>query len=170
MEVRAIPICVDVDTEQNISIDAIEKAVTQKTKAIIVVHLNGNPARIEKIEQRFKNTNIKIIEDAAQSFGAVDANGIKTGALGIAASFSMHPLKNLAVYGDGGFVSTSDDELASKIKLLRNHGLKNRDESAIWGYNSRLDELQAAYALIKLKYIGEWTEKYIKIAEKYKKN
>ena len=67
VEVRAIPICVDVDTEQNISIDAIEKAVTQKTKAIIVVHLNGNPARIEKIEQRFKNTNIKIIEDAAQS-------------------------------------------------------------------------------------------------------
>ena len=77
---------------------------------------------------------------------------MKAGSFGIGSSFSLHPLKNLSVYGDGGIVTTNNDLLAENIKLLRNHGLVNRDESLIWGYNSRLDELQAAYGLLKLKY------------------
>ncbi len=144
-----------------------EKKITKKTKAVMPVHLTGRVFNTNRIEKICYLNNIKIIEDAAQSFGATNANNKKAGSLGIAASFSMHPLKNLAVYGDGGFISTSDDNVAEQIKLLRNHGLKNRDESKIWGFNSRLDEIQASYALIKLKYIKTWTTQYIKIAKKY---
>ena len=95
---------------------------------------------------------------------------MKAGSFGIGSSFSLHPLKNLSVYGDGGIVTTNNDLLAENIKLLRNHGLVNRDESLIWGYNSRLDELQAAYGLLKLKYIEQWTERYIEIAQYYSEN
>ena len=109
--------------------------------------------------------NLYLIEDSAQAIGAYNDKKQKAGSIGIASSFSLHPLKNLAIYGDGGVVTTNSCELANKIKTLRNHGLINRDECITWGYNTRLDELQAAYALIKLKFIESWTNRYIEIAK-----
>ena len=111
-----------------------------------------------------------MIEDSAQAIGAHDANNKKAGSFGIAGGFSLHPLKNLAVYGDGGVVTTNSYDLYEKVKILRNHGLINRDECLFWGLNTRLDELQAAYALVKMKYIENWTENYISIAENYSQN
>ena len=166
VEVGAIPICVDVDTEQNISIDAIENAVTQKTKAIIVVHLNGNPARIKKIEKRFKNTNIKIIEDAAQSIGA-EIDGKRTGSFGECGCFSLHPLKNFHMFGDGGMITTNSTEMKIKLDRLRNHGLIDRNKCEEFSRNSRLDALQASYGKYLLPYLEDWTERVIKIAEYY---
>ena len=164
----ATPVFCDVDNDMLIDIeDAISK-ISRKTKAIIPVHLTGRVVDINKIRNSIPE-GIKILEDAAQSFNAHNKELRFTGTIGDAGSFSLHPLKNLAIYGDGGIVTTNDDELADKCRLLRNHGLKNRDEASIWGYNSRLDELQAAYALIKLKHIEEWTSKYIDIAKTYDK-
>ena len=166
VEVGAIPICVDVDTEQNISIEAIEKALTQKTKAIIVVHLNGNPARIDEIEKRFKDTNIKIIEDAAQSIGA-EINGRKTGSFGNCGCFSLHPLKNFHMFGDGGMITTDSKEIKIKLDRLRNHGLIDRNKCEKFSRNSRLDTLQASYGRYLLPYLEGWTERVINIAEYY---
>ncbi len=163
----AKPVFCDVGPDLLIDIDDLEKKITPNTKVVMTVHLTGRVCNIKAIKELCDPKNILIIEDSAQAFGAIDEDGGKAGSLGKAAAFSLHPLKNFAIYGDGGFIATSDDVLARNLKLLRNHGLKNRDESVIWGYNSRLDELQASYALIKLKYINQFTEDYINIAKRY---
>ena len=113
----------------------------------MVVHLTGKLCELNPLSQFCSDNDIFLIEDSAQSIGAHDANNKKAGSFGIAGGFSLHPLKNLAVYGDGGVVTTNSYELYEKIKILRNHGLINRDECLFWGLNTRLDELQAAYAL-----------------------
>ncbi len=165
----ATPVFCDVEDNLLLSINTIKKCITKKTKAIMAVHLTGKLCIDEPLLEFCKNNNISFIEDAAQAIGASNSNGQKAGSFGIASSFSMHPLKNLSVYGDGGVVTTNSIELADEIKLLRNHGLINRDECIKWGFNSRLDEIQAAFALIKLKYIDSWNKKYISIANKYNK-
>ncbi len=159
----------DVNEDFLINIDDFKRKVTPKTKAVIPVHLTGRVFNTEEIIDFCKTNNIKIIEDAAQSFGAGKIEKFKTGAIGDAAAFSLHPLKNFAVYGDGGLITTNDSTIAESCILLRNHGLKNRDEAKIWGFNSRLDELQAAYALTKLDKIDFLNSKYIEIAKRYDK-
>ena len=163
----AEPVFCDVSEDLLISVDHIEKLITSSTKAVMGVHLTGKLCEVEKIIALCEKNNLYFIEDSAQAVGAFNDKNLKAGSFGIAASFSLHPLKNLSVYGDGGIVTTNNDSLAKKIKLLRNHGLATRDESLIWGYNSRLDELQAAYGLIKLNYIEAWTKRYIEIANYY---
>jgi len=166
----AKPVFCDVGDDFLLDINDFERKVTTKTKAVIPVHLTGRVFDTEKISQLCKDKNIEIVEDAAQSFGAISKNGKKTGTLGKAGAFSLHPLKNFAIYGDGGIITTNSSELADKCFLLRNHGLKNRDEASIWGFNSRLDELQASYALVKLPQIEKLTIRYIEIAKYYDKN
>lgn len=156
----------DVLSDYNISPAAIEAAITEKTKAIIPVHLTGNPVDMDAIDQIAKRHNLKVIEDAAQ---AIDAQykGRKVGSLGDLACFSLHPLKNFHLMGDAGFISTDDPSLAKRLLRLRNHGLINRDESVEWGLNSRLDALQAAWGNIKLPYLPQWTERFRQIARQY---
>ena len=165
----AKPVFCDVDENFLLDIDEFKKKVSNNTKAVIPVHLTGKVFPTEQIFDFCSTKNIKIIEDAAQSFGAGKNNEYKTGAISDAAAFSLHPLKNFAIYGDGGLISTNNSDIAKNCKLLRNHGLENRDEAKIWGYNSRLDELQAAYALTKLAEIDDLNNRYIEIAKKYDK-
>ena len=156
--VGAKPVLVDVNQDMNVSPDCIEQAITEKTKAIIPVHLTGRPAQMNKIIEIANDNNLKIIEDCAQAINA-NINGKKVGSFGDTGAFSLHPLKNLNACGDAGFITTNNDEISSELRQLRNIGLKNRDESDIWGINSRLDELQAAILLVKLKYLPEWEKK-----------
>jgi len=138
----ARPVFVDVNAEYNIDENLIEAAITSKTKAIMPVHYTGNPANMLVITDIAKRYNLYVIEDACQAIGAtIDEKPV--GSFGITAGFSLHPLKNLNVWGDGGIIVTNSQELADKFKLLRNHGLRNRDEVEFFGYNSRLDTLQA---------------------------
>lgn len=141
-EVGARPVLVDVTRYFTINPDLIEKAITPKTKAIIPVHLTGEPADMGPILDLAGRRNLAVIEDACQAvLAAVDGKNI--GTLGIAAAVSMHPQKNLNVWGDAGIIVTGSDELNHKLRLLRNHGLKNRDEIVMLGYNTRLDSIQA---------------------------
>ena len=167
--VGATPVFVDIDpATMNIDPECIENAISSKTKAIIAVHLFGLPANIDAIRAIINDKNIYLIEDCAQSFGASYKNK-KTGTLGNIGCFSFFPSKNLGCYGDGGMVSTDDDELAHKIKLLRNHGSPIRYEHSVIGYNSRLDEIQAAILRIKLKYIDEYNQARRNAAKTYNK-
>src|SRR3989339_511338 len=153
--VGARPVFVDIMEDLNINPELIKKNITKKTKAIIPVHLTGKPAEMDPIINLAQNYNLKIIEDAAQAIGA-EYKGLKAGALGNAGCFSFHPLKTLNACGDGGAITTNDEQLYKKLIQLRNIGLKNRDESDIWGYNSRLDSIQAAILNVKFKYLDSW--------------
>ncbi len=130
----------------------VEKKISTKTKAIIPVHLFGHPAEMDEICALARKHGIKVIEDCAQSFGA-EYHGRKTGAMGDCGCFSFFPSKNLAGYGDGGMVITSDGRIADTIRLLRNHGSDKKYTHSLIGYNSRLDEIQAAIIRVKLKRI-----------------
>ena len=153
-----------------VSASDIAKVIKPSTKAIMVVHLTGKLCDTNSISKLCNENDLFLIEDSAQAIGAKDSNNNKSGSFGIAGSFSLHPLKNLSIYGDGGVITTNNKLVFDKTILLRNHGLENRDNSKIWGFNSRLDELQAAYALIKLKHIEDFTNRYISIAKKYSEN
>ena len=166
--VGAKPVLVDVCEDFNIDPSLIENAITPKTRAIIPVHLTGRPAQMKEILEIAVKNDIKVIEDAAQAIGARYFDK-PVGGLGHAAGFSLHPLKNLGVYGDGGLITTNDDTLISKLRLLRNHGLRNRDECEIWGFNSRLDSMQAAFGDIKLKRLSQWNLRCREIAALYSK-
>ncbi len=163
----ATPIFCDVNDDLQLKVNDLSKKILPSTKAIMGVHLTGKICDVDQIKKLCDKNNLFFIEDAAQAIGAANPEGLKSGSFGIAASFSLHPLKNLSVYGDGGMITTNDSEIATKAILLRNHGLENRDKSKIWGFNSRLDEIQAAIGLIKLKYIDKWTDRYIEIAKLY---
>jgi len=162
----ARPVFVDVNDEYNINADLIEKAITPRTKAIMPVHLTGNPADMPKIMEIANKYNLYVIEDACQAVSA-SINRQPVGSFGIAAGFSFHPLKNLNVWGDGGIITTDLKELFDKIVLLRNHGLKNRDEVEFFAYNSRLDTLQAIVANQLLNVLDAITDARIKNAKKY---
>ncbi len=166
--VGAKPVFVDVGDDYLINHLLIEKAITPRTKAILSVHLTGNPASvlcISEIAQRFK---LYLIEDAAQ---AVDAsvNGRKTGSWGIAGAFSLHPLKNLNVWGDGGMVTTNNNELAEKVRLMRNHGLVSRDVCTIIAGNCRLHTIQAVVGLRLMPEVRKVSEKRIENAILYRR-
>ena len=165
----AKPVFVDVDQDLNINPKLIELAINEKTKAIMPVHLAGRPAKMDEINAIAQKHNLFVIEDSAQAIGA-RYKGKRVGGLSNAAGFSLHPLKNLGIYGDGGLIATNDDLLYEKLKKLRNHGLINRDECEFWGYNSRLDTIQAAFANTKLKYLEAWNARCHEIATMYRNN
>lgn len=164
--VGAKPVFVDINDEYNIDPDLIEGAITPRTKAIIPVHLTGNPADMPRIMDIAKKHNLYVIEDSAQAVGA-SISGKSVGSFGNSGCFSFHPLKNLIVWGDGGAVVTNSKELFDKIILLRNHGLRNRDESEIFAYNSRLDTLQAIVALRLMEDLDEITNARLRNAKIY---
>jgi dTDP-4-amino-4,6-dideoxygalactose transaminase len=147
--VGAKPIFCDIDETLNIDPLALSKYITKKTKAILAVHFAGVPCKIDLLQDFCKQNSILLIEDCAQSIGSIYKNK-HTGTFGIAGAFSLHPLKSLGGMGDGGFISTNNEDLANQVRLMRNHGLSNRDSAEIWGFNSRLDEIQAAFLNIKL--------------------
>jgi aminotransferase EvaB len=141
----ARPVFVDNNSEYTIAVDQIEEAITPRTKAIMPVHLTGMPSDMPAIMEIGKSHNLTVIEDAAQAILA-SIDGKSVGSWGETACFSLHPLKNLNVWGDGGVIVTRSAELYEKLRLFRNHGLVNRDEVEMFGHNSRLDSLQAVVA------------------------
>ncbi len=167
--VGAKPVFADVCEDFNIDPASISSKITSRTRAIIPVHLTGRPAAMNEINAIAQRHGLHVVEDAAQAIGA-RYHGKRVGGLGIAAGFSLHPLKNLGVYGDGGLIITNNDELAAKLRKLRNHGLRNRDECEIWGFNSRLDTLQAAFAEIKLSRLESWNSRCREIASIYREH
>jgi dTDP-4-amino-4,6-dideoxygalactose transaminase len=162
----ARPVFVDIREDLNINPALIEKKITTNTKAIIPVHLTGKPADMDPIISLAQKYNIKIIEDAAQAIGA-EYHNMRVGSFGDTGCFSLHPLKTLNACGDAGVITTNDDNLYQLLIQMRNIGLKNRDESDIWGYNSRLDTMQAAILNVKIKYLDEWTESRRRNADYY---
>ena len=163
----AKPVFVDIDpVTYNINPAEIEKRINDKTKAIIPVHLYGQPAEMDKIIRIADKYNLKVVEDACQAIGA-EYKGIKASNFGDAAALSFFPSKNLGAYGDAGMVLTNDDELAHFVKKLRVHGSEPKYYHSIIGYNSRLDTIQAAILRVKLKYLDGWTKGRQRIAETY---
>ncbi len=154
----AKPVFVDID-EKTFNIDPrlIEKAITPRTKAILPVHLYGQVAEMDEILKVAAKHKLPVVEDAAQAIGA-EYKGKKAGQFGVTGCYSFFPSKNLGAYGDGGFIVTDDDNLAEMIRKLRVHGAKPKYHHSMVGYNSRLDSIQAAVLLIKLKYLPQWHE------------
>lgn len=162
----AKPVFVDVGPDYNLNPDLLERAVRPQTKAILPVHLTGNPADMARITDIARKHGLYVVEDAAQAVGAA-IQGRPVGSLGDIGCFSLHPLKNLNVAGDGGVMTTDSEELAARLRQLRNHGLKNRDEIDFFGYNSRLDTIQAVVATHHLQSLEQVTEKRIQNARLY---
>lgn len=157
----------------NIDPELIEEKITEKTKAILIVHLYGQAVQMDKIWELAKKYNLKIIEDSAQAHGAgVNINGkfIKTGALGDASGFSFYPGKNLGCMGDGGAITTNDDELFEKVKAIANYGSDRKYHHIYKGVNSRLDEIQAAVLDVKLKYLEQDNQRRREISKYYREN
>lgn len=156
---QAKPVFVDILPDTfNIDPGKIEERITEKTKAIIPVHLFGHPADMDPIIDLARKYNLRVIEDCAQAFGAT-YHGRKVGAMGDCGCFSFFPSKNLAGYGDGGMIITRDEALAANLKLLRNHGSAIKYHHKTLGYNSRLDEIQAAIVRVKMKRIDAFNQK-----------
>jgi len=155
--VGAKPVFVDIDERYQMNVNLIEAAITSKTKAILPVHWAGASPNIRDIMKLAKQYNLKVIEDACMAIGGV-VDGVHAGTLGDAHAWSMHPLKTLNVMGDGGMVSTNDDELAAWMRMYRNHGMVDRDHNRIWGVNMRLQPLQAIVASHVLKTVNETVE------------
>jgi dTDP-4-amino-4,6-dideoxygalactose transaminase len=165
--VGATPVFVDVAEEDyNLDVQLLEEAITPKTKAIIPVHLYGQPAEMDTIRHVAARYNLKIVEDACQAHGA-HFHDRRVGTLGDVACFSFYPGKNLGAYGDGGAVVTDDEGLAERLRLLRNYGQKRKNEFSLLGFNSRLDTVQAAVLLVKLKYLDRWNEVRREMAAAY---
>ncbi len=176
-----IPVLVEPDIKTyNINFDLIEEKITERTRAIMVVHLYGQAVRMDKIWALAKKYNLKIIEDSAQAHGAIytpvplegkgKGAGFRTGNLGDASGFSFYPGKNLGCMGDGGCVTTNDDELAAKIRAIANYGSDRKYHHIYKGINSRLDEIQAAILDVKLKYLDDDNQRRREIAKYYREN
>lgn len=163
---KAKPILIDIGDDFVINIDELEKAITSKTKAIIPVYLNGHLCDMEKLMTIAKKYNLIVIEDAAQSLGA-KFNGRVAGSFGLTGCFSFYPAKILGCFGDGGAVTTNDEGVAEKCQLLRDHGQKTKIDLVCYGWNSRLDNLQAAVLNVKIRYLPEWIRRRREIAEFY---
>lgn len=167
-QVGAKPVFVDIDPKTyNIDINQIEKNITKKTKAILPVHLYGQPADMSAIIEIAEKHNLKIIEDACQAHGA-EYKGKRVPISDIAC-FSFYPGKNLGAYGEGGAVVTNNEEIAQKIKMLRDHGQEKKYVHKLIGDNSRLEGFQGAVLGVKLKYLDKWTEMRRKNAQTYSK-
>lgn len=154
--VGATPVLVDVRDDMNMDPGLVLRAITPRTKAIIPVHLTGRPAEMPAIKTIAERHGLAIIEDAAQAVLA-EYDGRPVGAWGDLGCFSLHPLKTLNACGDGGVITTRDATLNRKLRILRNIGLETRENAAVWSGNSRLDTLQAAFLLVKMRYLDAWT-------------
>ena len=165
----ARPVFCDVGADMNIAPELIESVITERTKAILPVHLTGRVADMDAIQAIADKYDLLVIEDAAQAVGA-SYKGKRAGSFGICAGFSLHPLKNLHIHGDGGVITTDDQGLFEMLMKYRNHGLINRDECEFWGVNSRLDAIQAGIANIKLKHLDTWNNRFRRIAQIYNEN
>jgi len=165
--VGAIPVFVDIDPYTfNIDLNQLEQAITSKTKAVIPVHLFGQPVDMNALKTLCDDKGLKIVEDCAQSFGA-HINNQQTGSFGDFGAFSFFPSKNLGCFGDGGLITTDDEKGANELRVLRNHGSRERYHHNVIGYNSRLDELQAIILRIKLKHIDEYNQNRRRVAHRY---
>lgn len=165
----AKPVFVDTDPDTfNIDVNKIEASIGPNTKAIIAVHLFGQPVELDALKRICKKHQLYLIEDCAQSFGA-DYHSKKTGSFGDLGCFSFYPSKNLGAFGDGGMVVTDNDKMAETILALRNHGSRKPYHHSMIGYNSRLDELQATILRIKLKHIDTFNEQRRQVAYRYNK-
>lgn len=163
----AIPVPVEPDERTyNIDPDRIEVAITSKTKVILPVHLYGQPADLDPIMAIAKKNGLYVLEDGAQAHGA-RYKGQRIGAHGDAVAWSFYPGKNLGAFGDGGAVTTNNQDLANKISILRNYGSSKKYVNEVQGFNSRLDPLQAAVLKVKLKYLDQWNDRRKKLAHKY---
>lgn len=166
-QVGAKPVAVDVNSNDfNIAAEQIEAAVTTRTRAIIAVHLYGQPADMAAIKKIAGKHDLRVIEDAAQAHGAT-YQGRKAGSLGEAAAFSFYPGKNLGAFGDGGAITTNDGSLAERFRMLRNYGSQKKYHHLEKGVNSRLDELQAAFLKVRLGYLEAANERRNVIAAQY---
>jgi dTDP-4-amino-4,6-dideoxygalactose transaminase len=165
--VGARPVFVDVLDDYNINPALIEQAITPHTKVILPVHLTGRPADMAPILEIARKYGLYVVEDCAQAVSA-EYRGQRVGSLGDVGCFSLHPLKTLNACGDGGVLTTNDPALAQEFKVLRNIGLKERDDCVLWGHNSRLDTIQAAMLLVKLDYLDQWTEQRQSNAQNYR--
>lgn len=167
---HAIPVYADIDEDDyTIKPSEIEKKITKKTKAIIAVHIYGNPVDIKELIMIKKKHKITLIEDCAQAHGA-EYDRKKVGNFGDFACFSFYPTKNLSTFGDGGAVSTNSSKMYKKIKLLREYGWIRKNFSSQKGSNKRLDELHASILSVKLEYLNQFNNKRILIANKYLKS
>ncbi len=165
---QAKPIFADISPATfNIAVERIEEKITSRTKAIIPVHLFGHPAEMDALLHCAEKYRLKIVEDCAQAFGA-SYLGRKVGTMGECGCFSFYPSKNLNAYGDGGMVITSDPALAERLRMLRNHGSRKSYEHEFIGYNSRLDELQAAILRVKIRRINEFNRSRRRHADAYR--
>ena len=165
--VGATPVFVDIDPRTfNIDREAVRAAVTERTRALLPVHLFGQPADMDALLEIADEHALMVIEDCAQSFGAVTADG-QTGTLGEAGAFSFFPSKNLGCAGDGGLVTTADAGTAERLRMLRNHGQRQRYYHEIIGYNSRLDELQAVVLRHKLPHLDDYNRERRRVANSY---
>jgi len=164
---NATPVPVEPDPRtHNIDPEQTEEAITPSTKAILAVHLYGQPAEMDPILEIGRKHGLKVIEDAAQAHGAC-YQGQRVGSLGDAAGFSFYPSKNLGAFGDAGAVLTDDAALANKVRSLRNYGSPLRYFNEVKGYNSRLDPLQAAFLRLKLRCLDDWNRRRALVAECY---
>jgi dTDP-4-amino-4,6-dideoxygalactose transaminase len=167
-ETGATPILVDVDpVNRNIDLNQIESVITNKTKAIMPVHLYGNMVDMDELISIAKKHGLLVVEDAAQAHGAT-FNKKRAGSFGVAAGFSFYPGKNLGAYGEGGAVVTSDDKLADTIRKLRDHGFSKKYYCDIIGYNARMDGFQGAVLAVKLKHLDQWNRERNRVAKRYR--
>jgi dTDP-4-amino-4,6-dideoxygalactose transaminase len=162
----AQPVLVDVGDDHNMDVDLVERAITPQTKVIIPVHLNGRLTRMDRLMEIASAHSLPVVEDAAQALGA-SFDGVRGGAWGLAAAFSFYPAKMLGAYGDAGAVATSDAALAERLRALRDHGRVSKTELNGWGWNCRMDNLQAAVLDLKLKRVPDWIEQRRRLASIY---
>lgn len=163
----AKPVFVDIDSKTlNLDPQLAAKAITPKTKALLPVHLHGKPVEMEPLLDLAKKKNIPLIEDAAQAHGA-EYRGKRAGSLGLAGCFSFYPGKNLGAYGEGGAITTNDEGVAQKARLLRDWGAEKRYHHDLKGFNYRMEALQGAILGVKLKHLEKWTEARRNLARKY---
>jgi dTDP-4-amino-4,6-dideoxygalactose transaminase len=165
--VGARPVFVDVRDDYNLDPDQLGSVVTPRTRAILPVHLTGRPAAMAEICAFAETHGLAVVEDCAQAVLAA-ANGRRVGSFGDVGCFSLHPLKTLNAIGDAGVLTTNDPQLAEKLRLLRNIGLVSREDAVVWSPNSRLDTVQAAVLLVKLRYTEAWTEARRRNADLYR--
>lgn len=163
----ATPVFADVGDDYNIDAAKVACAITPRTRAIMPVHLTGRPARMEELVALVEKHGLFLIEDAAQAMGA-RYKGRRIGSIGHVGCFSLHPLKTPHVYGDGGLIVCNDKALYDRLAMLRNHGLRNRNECEMWGFNSRLDALHAAALSVNLKHVDAWNARARWIAARYR--
>ena len=162
----AKPVFVDICDDGNMDPQKLKDAMTDRTRAILPVHLTGRPAKMKDILEIARQHDLFVLEDAAQAVGA-SLDGKRVGSWGHAACFSLHPLKNLHAFGDGGMVTSQDPDLVARLAKSRNHGLANRERCDFWSFNSRLDEIHAAMLRVQMRYLDDYTERRRRLALRY---